>query len=229
MITADPSAGWFAEGEEITPSDATVDEVIVVPSKVAGLSIISRELAEDSTPEAAQVVGDGLARDLARKIDAAFFANTTANGPDGLLSLTPQTVDTGGTIANTDPFAEALSLAENEGAVITAFVANPADVLTLAKVKKATGSNEPLLTADPTAPTRRMVLGVPLVSSTAVAVGDIWGIPGGRVFGVLREDALLSVDYSAYFSSDRVGVRATLRVGFGYPHEQAIVRLYDVP
>ena len=96
VITADPTAGWFAEGVDITPSDATVDEVIVTPAKVAGLTIISRELAEDSTPDAAQVVGDGLARDLARKIDLAFFANTTANGPDGLLSLTPQTVDTGG-------------------------------------------------------------------------------------------------------------------------------------
>ena len=69
------------------------------PAKVAGLTIICRELAEDSTPEAAQVVGDGLARDIARKIDLAFFANTTANGPDGLLSLTTQTVDTGAGIA----------------------------------------------------------------------------------------------------------------------------------
>ena len=118
-------------------------------------------------------------------------------------------MDTNGAIPNTDVFAEALSKAEDEGAVITAFVANPADILTLSKVKKATGSNEPLLTADPTMPTKRMVLGVPLVSSTAVTAGTIWAIPGDRVFAIVREDATLAVDYCAYFSSDRVGVRAT--------------------
>ena len=32
----------------------------------------------------------------------------------------------------------------------------------------------------------------------------------------------LAVDESAYFSSDSVGVRATMRVGFAFPHEAAI-------
>ena len=43
----------------------------------------------------------GLARDIAKKVDAAFFADTTTNGPSGLGSLTTSTVDTGGTITNT--------------------------------------------------------------------------------------------------------------------------------
>ena len=44
-------------------------------------------------------------------------------------------------------------------------------------------------------PTKRLVLGVPLISSTAVAAGTIWGIPRDRVFAVIREDAQLAVDY----------------------------------
>ncbi|MBN7458083.1 phage major capsid protein, partial [Mycobacteroides abscessus subsp. abscessus] len=28
-----------------------------------------------------------------------------------------------------------------------------------------------------------------------------------------------------YFESDRLGIRTTMRIGFGYPHEQAIVRI----
>jgi HK97 family phage major capsid protein len=229
IVTDDVDAGWYAEGGEITPSDLTMDEVVVTPDKVAGLTIISRELAADTTPEAQQVVGESIARDIARKIDTAFFANTTSNGPDGLLSLGDiQTVDTTGTIANTDPFAEAISKAETVGATVTHFVTSPATALVLAKVKKATGSNEPLMSTDPTNATRRYVLGVPLLTSTAVADGTIWAIPKQRVYVVIRENTTLEVDRSAYFSSDRIGVKAVMRVGFGFPHEAALVRMYDV-
>ena len=38
-----------------------------------------------------------------------------------------------------------------------------------------------------------------------------------KVFTVVRLPATLVVDSSAYFSSDRLGIRATLRVGYGFP------------
>jgi predicted phage gp36 major capsid-like protein len=69
IVAADPSAAWVAEGQEIPASDADIDELIVTPKKLAGLSIISSELAADSSPAAQQVVGDGLVRDLVRKLD----------------------------------------------------------------------------------------------------------------------------------------------------------------
>lgn len=229
VVLGDAGVAWTPEGSEITPSDAEFEEIIVVPNKVAGLSIISRELANDSAPSAQQLVGEGLAQSLASKIDAAFFADTTANGPDGLLSVTDaQVVDTGAGIANTDPFAAALSKAETVGAQVTSFVAHPNTVLTLSKVKKQTGSNEPLLGYDASQPTRRQVLGVPLLSSPAVAEDDVWAIPQSRIVVVLREDVTLAVDTSAYFSSDRVGIRATMRVGFAFAHPEAVVRLTAV-
>ena len=67
----------------------------MTPPKLAGPVVISAELAADSSPAALQVVGDGLVRDLARKADAAFFANTTTNGPAGLLSIASTAVDAG--------------------------------------------------------------------------------------------------------------------------------------
>ena len=66
-VTADPTAAWVAEGAEIPISDPTLAELTVTPAKVAGLTIVSRELADDSNPAAANVVGMGLARDLARR------------------------------------------------------------------------------------------------------------------------------------------------------------------
>src|SRR5690625_3178707 len=91
LVTGDPSAAWVEEAGTISPSDSSFDELTVTPSKVAGLSVISRELAEDSSPAAQQIVGDGLARDIARKIDAAFFAASPTHGPSGLASPTTTT------------------------------------------------------------------------------------------------------------------------------------------
>ena len=64
VVSADPTAAWTAEGAEITASDPTITEVVVTPKKLAGLTVISNELAADSSPAALQVVDDGLVRDL---------------------------------------------------------------------------------------------------------------------------------------------------------------------
>lgn len=224
IVTNDAIAAWTPEGSDITPSDAGVDEITVKPDKLAALSIISNELANDSSPAAKELVGASIGRDLARKVDAAFFALSTLNGPDGIESITYQSTTTT-TLTNTDAFAEAISLAENEGATVTAFVANSATVLALSKVKRETGSNEPLLQPDPTLPTRRQILGVPLWSVPDTVVPDdvVWAIDGTRVFVILRQDVDLRVDESRYFESDRLGIRATMRIGFGFPHEAAVV------
>ena len=227
VVTADPTAQWVAEGAEITPSDGDLDEVDVVPSKVAGLTVITRELADDSTPEAAEVVGDGLARDIARKIDAAFFGALAAPAPAGLESLAGTSVVQAGATwgPSLDAFAAGASMAEQQGASVTAWVASPATALALARLRTGDGSNVPLLTTDPAQPARRLVEGRPLLVTSAVAEGVVWGIPGDRVHLVVRDDARVETDRSVYFTSDRVAVKGTMRVGFGFPHEAAVVRV----
>lgn len=225
IVSADGTAAWTPEGDEIDASDATVDELEVVPRKLAALSIISRELAEDSSPGAAEVVGRGLVADLARKVDKAFFAATTPNGPAGIASIAHQTV-TAASYTNLDAFAEAISKAGDVGATISSFVTSPATALALSKLKDESNSNRPLLQPDPTQPGRSVIFGIPLVPSPAVTgTGVVWAIPVLKTFSVVREGTTLAVDSSAYFSSDRVGVRATARIAFGFPHAAAIVRI----
>lgn len=227
VVTADPLAAWVAEGAEIAPSDMEVDEVSSPFFKVAGLTIVSRELAEDSSPAAASLVGAGLARDIARKVDGAFFGTKGSSTvqPLGLGDITPNVIETGSAWTNTDPFAEAIYAAEGAGATLRAFVANPADALLLAKVKKQTGSNEPLLGTSPTEATRRVIAGVPLLVSPAVAVGTIWGIPQEKTVIALREDVTLDVDKSVFFTSDRVAIKATLRMASLFPHAAAVQKI----
>jgi hypothetical protein len=61
--------------------------------------------------------------------------------------------------------------------------------------------------------------------SPAVPQGRIWGIPKAKVFAVLRLPVSVVTDRSAYFSSDRLGVRCVTRFGFAYPHQAAIIKI----
>jgi HK97 family phage major capsid protein len=87
----------------------------------------------------------------------------------------------------------------------------------LSTLREATGSNMPLRGADLTVATRRTILGAPLFTSPAVPAGTVYGILADRVMVVMRDDVRLEVSREAYFSSDRVAVKATIRVGFAYP------------
>jgi HK97 family phage major capsid protein len=225
--TGDPTAAWVQEGAEIATSDAALDQITVTPKKLAGLSIVTNELAGDSSPAALGVLGDGLVRDLKRKIDAAFFGNVTVNGPSGLGSLTTSTATNGGTWATLDSFEAAKSAAETLNTTIDAFVAAPATVLALSTLKEygAAGSNKALLQADPTQPVTRSISGVPLYSSPAVAADVVWGIPKQHSLFVLRQDATVETDRSVFFTSDRTAVRAVLRVSFGFTYPLTVVKI----
>src|ERR1700758_4029833 len=76
IVVSDVSGGWTAEGDEINITDADLDELEVTPKKLASLTLVSNELAADSNPSALAVVGDGIVRDLAKKVDLAFFGDT---------------------------------------------------------------------------------------------------------------------------------------------------------
>lgn len=228
VLTGDPDTSWVAEGAEIPADDADLGEVIVTPKKVAGLTVVSNELAADSSPEATKVIGDRLVQSLRRKVDAAWFADTTVNGPSGLGSIDVTDVYAGADYANLDAFLEAQVAAENLGAKVTAFVAHPNTVLTLAKLKKAAGSNETLLQSDPASPSGRVIGGVPLLSSPdAPDTGLVWAVPKAVTFVVVRKDVEVVVDSSAFFTSDRVAIRAIARIGFGFPHPAALVRVNE--
>lgn len=229
VVTADAKAAWVAEGEEIPASSMTISEVLVQPAKLAGRETVSRELADDSNPAALEAVGDSLARDIARQLDAAFFGSkgTNLSQPAGLLDLAGinAVVSTGTGWTNLDAFVQGKYLAEKASARLTAWVANPDDAVELATIKRAAGSNEPLLGPDPSEPGRSQILGLPLHVSPGVPEGIIWGIPRDRAYLVIREGATVEFDSSVFFTSDRIAVRAIMRVAWGFPHPAAMIQI----
>jgi HK97 family phage major capsid protein len=227
IVVTDVSSGWTAEGDEIAVTDPTLSELECTPSKLASLTVVSSELIADTNPTALAVVGSSIVRDLAIKLDSAFFGNTISNGPSGLDSLVGvQHVDGGSTFTNLDAFAAALSKLEQVDSSLTrSFVAHPNTLLALSELKIGTSYNLPLLGPDASSPTKRSILGVPLYWSPFIEEGLVWLVPQSKSFVVMRSDTSVLTDSSAFFSSDRVAIRATMRVGFAWPHQAAVVHI----
>ncbi|WP_405831288.1 phage major capsid protein [Streptomyces sp. NBC_00105] len=226
ILASDVTAGAIAEGAEITPSDAAFNPLRVVPAKFGGLTIISRELADDSNPSAADQVGRSIARQIANSVDNSLFNALSAPNPAGFASLSGiSTVGAPVAYTNLDPFEEAVSKSEAAGGRITHWVTGAATALEIAKLKDASGSNRGLLNPDLAVEGRRTILGRPVVVSPYVPADVVYGISKDDFLVVTREDTRLDVDHSAYFSSDRVGVRGTMRVAFAMPVPAAHVRI----
>ncbi len=240
IVDTDAAASWLAEGDDIDETDPDIGEETVTPVKVGALVKISNELIADSAEnaQAAGVVGDGLVRQFARTIDKAFFTSTTSLGPNGLESIGYQTVNVGGDFVDFDPFLDAISLVERVGSVVTSFAASFQTVLALSLLKRFQPtadvvSNEPLLSQTPgdvANPVQRSIFGVPLYSAPEGTIEDgvVWAIAADKVFTVMRSDISIVANPYFYFGSDSTGVRGTMRLGYGFPHAAAVVKIVGV-
>lgn len=226
-VTDDAGASWLVEGAEITPDDPSMDELVVTPAKVGGLAVVSTELANDSSPAAQTIVGESIARSIAVQIDRAMFSTLPAPAPDGLEDVTGTGAVPVTDYDNLDGFAKAIATVEQAGGTVTSFVTDPATALSLATLKVETGSNAPLLGVDAANGTQRQALGVPVKVSPYVTAGTVWALDASAVFVVVREEVKLVISSDAYFSSDRVGIRATMRVGYGFPTPARIAGIKD--
>lgn len=225
LWVSDPAVNWLAELEEITPTDGSTGEVSCTPSKVGGIQTVSNETVDDTDPAIATNVAAAIANQIAHSVDNAFLGDGSSDAkvPDGLLSTAYQTIDTGASITNLDPFIAAIFKARSVGANITHWVMDPATAETLSKLKKATGSNEPLL--ELVADGFRLA-GIPVLTNAAVDADTFaWGIDSTRTKTVLRKGT--EVKTFEIPRQDAVDIRGISRVGFAFLHPQANVRLYD--
>ncbi|WP_235663994.1 phage major capsid protein [Mycolicibacter terrae] len=223
LWVADPEVGWYGELDEISLTDGDTDEVVVTPTKTAGLTLVSNELADDSDPAIADQIASGLANQIAHAIDKAYFANTTAKGPNGLLSLASTSVDTGATVANLDAFVKARYAAEANGAKLSHWLMSPDTAEQLSLLKRQTGSNEPLIEFVEDGIT---VAGLPVITSTHVDEDTVaWGIDKSQQRYVLRKGT--TVERFPAVTNDGLYIRAISRIGLGFLNPAGVVRLHD--
>lgn len=225
-IVTDGSAAWVAEGAEIPVDEPVLSEVVLTPRKLAVLVPLSNELIADANGDVTRRVGEAVARAIARKLDAAFFAATTpANGMKALGAQTG-TLTATSDLVNLDVFVQAISDLAAHGNQASTIVVSPATFKVLATLKVSAGSNAGLLQPTATLSTPLQIAGLPVVVTSALADDVAYVVDSSRIIvGLRTSDVQLAVDSSVYFSSDRSALRATLRVGSAFPDPTAIVSI----
>ena len=236
-VQEEVSCSWTGEAQPLDESAPTVDELKLGPSKVTCLVAISRELANDSNPAAAQVVGDSVVRSLAATIDTAAFGTNAGNvnAPKGLGDLIGYQEVDAGTFDNLDFAIEAESKLNRIGSTATSFVMSANTLRTLAQLKEFAPtsmvvSNENLLSADPTQRTRYAINGTPAhwVRDGVLEDGTIYALHDQLSFVLVRADAEIVVLPWPGFTSDLVYLRCIMRLAFAWPKPTAVVRITGV-
>lgn len=222
---ADPAVAFYNENDLIAETDGATDEVEVTPTKTAGLTPISNELAMDSTPAAVGLISAGLSNQITRAIDGAYLGNTTAKGPNGLLSIASTGVETGAALSNLDPFIAARYAAKKKGSDLTSWIMHPDQAEAVLKLKKlTTGSNESLVTFTDG---ELRIAGLPVIESDQVdAATKFWGIPDAHVVLVMRLDT--RVEMFPNIQRDGQWIRAVSRLGLGFLNPAGVVRGYKI-
>ena len=81
------SAGWVAENAALTASNAmTFDSVTLAPKHAGGVTEMSRQLIQQSSPDIEQLVRGDLSYLLAQAIDSALILGGGTNEPVGVLA-----------------------------------------------------------------------------------------------------------------------------------------------
>lgn len=221
-------ADWIGEGAEIPLGDVEFSEISFIPQSLKGGSVVTQEAMDDTSPEAAALIGAELARDLARKIDIGFFGSNAANPddqPPGLQDLTGHHI-----IIDPDlisAFYGAAEWSDTIGAPIDAWVCHPSTATDIARLNLVRDQAMPLPYPDPSV-LRREAFGRPIISSPNVAAGEIWGFNKASTWLVIRTDAEIEADKSVFFTSYRVALRSRIRATYGFTRPDAVIQITGV-
>ncbi|MCC8618912.1 phage major capsid protein [Xanthomonas vesicatoria] len=81
------TAGWVTEGQALPESEMDFDSVTLTPKHVGGITEMSRQLIQQSSPAIEDLVREDLSFAVASAIDRAIIAGTGANGqPLGIIN-----------------------------------------------------------------------------------------------------------------------------------------------
>lgn len=170
---------WYGENEQIQDEDVEFDEVTLLPSTIKSVKTLTRfsnELARQSVVSLDAAIRDRLVTDVAAKLDSAFIAGTgdTGTTPLGILNYADtQEVDTVGTIG-LDAILDAwgMLLAANANTAAAKWIMRPETFVALRKIKQGTGSNQYVLTPDPTADGVFRLFGSQVIVTNRIPVAD---------------------------------------------------------
>lgn len=229
------SAGFVAEGAQITDGDVAFDEVTLLPSTLKGLKVLvklSNELIRTSVVGLEAVLRTRLVTDVANALDAALWDGTgTSNTIKGILRATG--IQTG-TLDLTDPdsLIDGLAAAQGNKVNPTHWVMTSASFAKVRKVKVATGDKRYVI--DPNTiqnGTDFRLLGLPVIitdnipaasTKNRVALVDMSKVVVAR--DVNAEVKILDQTFGDY---DSIGIRVVSRWDTALLQSKAVTLLTE--
>jgi HK97 family phage major capsid protein len=180
-MTAGASVGWVGEGAAKPVSRQSFDTITMPATKVAGIVVITMELARYSSPAAEQLVRDDMVEAIAAFTNAQFINPAVAavanTNPASITNGAFAIASTGSTLAQieADLLTARLRLVNNGLPLAGSFwVMNPATRMHLEELRTAQD-----VLAFPTLGTNGTLKGLPVITSTVVGQFDADGAGAG--------------------------------------------------
>lgn len=218
-IASGATAAFTAAGAEITASNASFDEVQLLPSTLQALkvlTVISNELIRQSVVGLEAVLRQRLVTDVANALDTALWDGAgTSNTIKGILQasgVATGTLD----LTDLDSILDGIAVALGNNVTPTHIVMTPASWSALRKLKVGTDDNRYVV--DPSTVqngTAFQLFGLPVIvtshipdvsSNARVALVDF-----SKVVVARDVDAEVAILDQTYGSSDSVGIRVVTR------------------
>ena len=239
-LGAATNPAWHGENELITEQDVAFDEITLLPSgmkSVKSLTRFSNELARQSVVSLDAAIRDRLVTDVAAKLDSAFIAGTGDAGttPTGIINYAGvQRVDAVGTLG-LDAVLDAWGklLAANANPASAKWLMRPETFVALRKIKQATGSNQYVLTPDPTQDGVFRLFGSPVIVTNRIPDDEVAGtsavLADFSQIAVARDQAptvkILDQTFGDY---DQQAIRVTARYDAAPMNAEAVVVLSGI-
>lgn len=224
------SVGWVAEGGTLSGADMTFDSVTLTPKHAGGITEMSRQLIQQSSPDVEQLVRDDLMAMIAQAIDSALINGGGTNQPTGILQAAGTQTASLATVdwASVNAMLEKLELANVEGGQ---FLTSPQVAKVLRSTEKSTGTGIYLMEGGRMADRAVSVTNqVPLAGEDPDFTGQvILGDFSQVLLGVWSEVDLLVNPYeTSAYEKGAVKVRAMSTVDVAIRHPEAFVIASDV-
>lgn len=223
----DDSATFVAEGAEIDEAEPTLSEITVHTAKLAQLVRVSREQYLQSGT--AGMLSDSMRRAVTNAANTAFLGQAAPTPPAvappaGLTNITGVTA--GGDVdGDLDALVDAIAGISAAGGNPSHVLLSPAGWANMRKLKVGTGSAQSLLGAG-TTDAAASLLGVPTLVTGALTGSSGLVIDKSAVVSAVG-NIEVAVSQDAFFQSDSVGVRVTLRAGWNVVRPERLVA-FDV-
>jgi HK97 family phage major capsid protein len=214
-----PAATAIAEGTSITELDPTFSNITLKSQKVAVLTKISRELMQDSGIDIMGYLGRTLGTSVGIRVNNLLTVGTGTTVPNGIVTAAGSGVVGGTAVSGAFTADNLIDLAHSvDGAYVRlggAFMMRRTSIGAVRKLKDTAGNY--LFAPAATVGSPDTLLGFPIVENPdvpAIATGAKSVLFGYHGSYHVRQVGGIEVARSddAYFASDEIGVRLTIRV-----------------